>query len=546
MVWPDKGLLATAFEEDNEVRSLFRQNKGHLLSWPSPELVGVASLKALALNVTVIKLAIRIWGQATPTPKAMSVDWLKNEVSGLHDMLCAGGKGKTVPIYVDSWGIKRLSTLAMRRWKAPIATLRDRTLHGLFREMTQAWGEEAAEPDQELDDDDGVAPAEDDAYPDAGDAAAEDASGSAEAPAREAEDALDAELQATEQQLQILQNYLEDRRRVRARSISVHLIHLSRTLCPGTSRLETLKVQQAASISVMMTVIMLHLRVLNSMALDPRKLQNLICLVMDPQKPQKSICLAKHQKLICMVDPRKPQNLICLVMELRKPQNLICLVMEPRKPQKLISLVMELRKPQNLICLVMEPQKPQKLICCHAEPEDPADFDVMNFKGKPSYLDQHGATKVRGDDGDGEDGVARQVVVVGEEVVAAGAVASASKAKGCQDSPSKASPSKASPSKASPSKASPSKASPSKPKPKGKAKAKSGPKAKAAPKMPPPDKATSDDGAKKRKRHAEEDKSFARRAKPKMTVPLNHWTAIRDVFRAELADTCGSVEQDSS
>ncbi|CAE7244059.1 unnamed protein product [Symbiodinium sp. CCMP2592] len=46
----------------------------------------------------------------------------------------------------------------------------------------------------------------------------------------------------------------------------------------------------------------------------------------------------------------------------------------------------------------------------------------MNFKGKPSYLDQHGATKVRGDDGDGEDGVARQVVVVGEEVVAAGAV----------------------------------------------------------------------------------------------------------------------------
>ena len=68
--------------------------------------------------------------------------------------------------------------------------------------------------------------------------------------------------------------------------------------------------------------IMHHLRVLNSMALDPRKLQKLICLLMDPQKPQKSICLAK------------PQKLICLVMEPRKPQKLICLVMEPRKPQK--------------------------------------------------------------------------------------------------------------------------------------------------------------------------------------------------------------------
>ena len=44
------------------------------------------------------------------------------QVSDLHEMLSAGGREKTVPIYVDSWGIKRLATLAMRRWKAPIAT----------------------------------------------------------------------------------------------------------------------------------------------------------------------------------------------------------------------------------------------------------------------------------------------------------------------------------------------------------------------------------------------------------------------------------------
>ena len=83
-VWPEKGLLAKAFEEDTQVRNLFRQNKGHLLSWPSPELVGVASLKALALNVTVVKLALRIWGLSTPTPKAMSVDWLKKEATCLY------------------------------------------------------------------------------------------------------------------------------------------------------------------------------------------------------------------------------------------------------------------------------------------------------------------------------------------------------------------------------------------------------------------------------------------------------------------------------
>ena len=74
--------------------------------------------------------------------------------------------------------------------------------------MTQAWGEEATEPDPELDDDDGVAPVEEDAYPDAGDAAAADGSGAAEAPSAEAEEPLDAELQATEQQLQILQKLI--------------------------------------------------------------------------------------------------------------------------------------------------------------------------------------------------------------------------------------------------------------------------------------------------------------------------------------------------
>ncbi|CAE7310653.1 unnamed protein product [Symbiodinium necroappetens] len=199
LVWPDDGLLASAFEEDNGIRTLYRENRGHLLRWPSPELVGVASMKALALNVQVLAIALRIWGQVTPVPKGMSVDWLKKDVTKLHEMLSVGGKGKTVPVYVDSWGIKRLATLAMRRWKSPIAKLRDSSLHVLFDIMTQAWGEEAAEPEPENDGDDDVI-AEEDAYP-----AAEGGSGVAEAPAAAAEDTLDAEIQATQQQLQILE-----------------------------------------------------------------------------------------------------------------------------------------------------------------------------------------------------------------------------------------------------------------------------------------------------------------------------------------------------
>ncbi|CAE7703188.1 unnamed protein product [Symbiodinium sp. CCMP2592] len=158
-VWPESGLLAKAFEEDNEIRSIFRHNKGHLLQWPKPSLVGCASLKALSLNVAVLKISLEVWGAAIPAPKSMAIDWLKKEVSEAHGLMNALGTAQTVPVYVDSWGIKRLATLAMRRWKAPIGALRDRSLHVLFDVMTAAWGQDAEAA--EVDDDSPVAAADD-------------------------------------------------------------------------------------------------------------------------------------------------------------------------------------------------------------------------------------------------------------------------------------------------------------------------------------------------------------------------------------------------
>ena len=57
----------------------FRQLNGHLLCWPDAKLVGVASLKALGMNVRVIKHALEIWGQNLDFPKGMSIDYLKVE-----------------------------------------------------------------------------------------------------------------------------------------------------------------------------------------------------------------------------------------------------------------------------------------------------------------------------------------------------------------------------------------------------------------------------------------------------------------------------------
>ena len=82
-VWPELGMLAKAFEDDQEIRAIFRNNKGHLLSWPSPQTVGCASLKALALNVPVVKLSLQIWGAVMTSPKSMAIDWLKKEATCL-------------------------------------------------------------------------------------------------------------------------------------------------------------------------------------------------------------------------------------------------------------------------------------------------------------------------------------------------------------------------------------------------------------------------------------------------------------------------------
>lgn len=81
-VWPEKHLLAKTLEADVHVRDTFRTNKFQLLSWTSPETVGTASLKALALNVQVIKISLEVWGSATALPKAMTIDWLKDEALG--------------------------------------------------------------------------------------------------------------------------------------------------------------------------------------------------------------------------------------------------------------------------------------------------------------------------------------------------------------------------------------------------------------------------------------------------------------------------------
>ena len=99
----------------------------------------------------------------------------------------------------------------------------------------------------------------------------------------------------------------------------------------------------------------------------------------------------------------------------------------------------------------------------------------------------------------------------------------------------------------------PKKSDKKKPKPKGKAKAKAAntkrsPKKTAGKNTPQSQKkkkkATDKELAGKRVRHSDEEKSFARRARPKWEKACNQWLAIRDAYNEDLFDTFGASRQD--
>ena len=77
--WPAKFELAKLWEADGLIRATWRVNKFKLLCWVKPTLVGVASLRALALNKKAVELALLTWTSFATMPKSPPVDWLKQE-----------------------------------------------------------------------------------------------------------------------------------------------------------------------------------------------------------------------------------------------------------------------------------------------------------------------------------------------------------------------------------------------------------------------------------------------------------------------------------
>ena len=80
--WPERHALAAMWEEELLVRNQVRGYK-KLLMWPKPQLIGVASLQALALNKAPVFEAMHLWSHHSGLAKSPPVRWLKQEAWGV-------------------------------------------------------------------------------------------------------------------------------------------------------------------------------------------------------------------------------------------------------------------------------------------------------------------------------------------------------------------------------------------------------------------------------------------------------------------------------
>ncbi|CAE7669203.1 unnamed protein product [Symbiodinium sp. CCMP2592] len=423
-VWPEMGKLSSMWEGSNDIRALFRDNKQKLLKWPSPSVVGVASLKALSLNIALVNQAIEVWAEVNPTPKTMSVDWLKQ----------------------------------------------DRSLQVLFDTMTAAWGQDAEMEDDGGDDAGAIL---DDAY-----LASDDAGDSDSFPAQ-AEDSTAGDGEALDRQISLLDLRVEElQRELDARRANRQL----GVACADPSNSDTLP----------------HDLMDNYMADTPIEISDSDCenIVLNEeymQEPSAACCPESAEPGVSTGQP-------------------------PAEDEKSLAGWSSMRSPRQFVGMAPPTTNTTMKAMSRSHVQD-EDVDVAEdvVRARPSRRNPP-----------------LVVAEAAEEEV---------------ETPEKATPPERKRAKAPKAKAKAASKSKCSPKSKASPKSKTGPKAsKTEPSKPRNDESGDGmgdedkgadegkgDGKAKRRRHSEDDKSFARRAKPKSSQALIHWSAIRDVFKSDIA-----------
>ena len=73
--------LAELVESESSIRNRMRDpvEGGCITRWPRPELVGVPSVKSMALNVVALEAIARWWTINSPTPSVVPIDEMRTQ-----------------------------------------------------------------------------------------------------------------------------------------------------------------------------------------------------------------------------------------------------------------------------------------------------------------------------------------------------------------------------------------------------------------------------------------------------------------------------------
>ncbi|CAK8993079.1 unnamed protein product, partial [Durusdinium trenchii] len=120
-VWEDprlgKGTLATLLEQQPALRQrMHDQENPHVTRWLTKDATGVASVRAMALNPTLLELVAEWYCSVQPNPKALCLSVIRREVA-LFRELC-GKPADAVHTHMDAQGIKKLFSHGIRRFLA--------------------------------------------------------------------------------------------------------------------------------------------------------------------------------------------------------------------------------------------------------------------------------------------------------------------------------------------------------------------------------------------------------------------------------------------
>ena len=77
---PQPGLLARMLEESESIRRRMLEKPDTVLTrWPGPKAIGVASVRAMRLNVEALRILATWWVSACPVPKTVPIDVMRDE-----------------------------------------------------------------------------------------------------------------------------------------------------------------------------------------------------------------------------------------------------------------------------------------------------------------------------------------------------------------------------------------------------------------------------------------------------------------------------------